>query len=383
MEDIEQSNAEPTPVEETNTAGLTSAFTTIDLQLLGGPAEAARGNGNSKMDLSVRPEAAQTQNLFGMIKQGPSTNAFTKMRATEEKGLTVDQITGDATITSGNYILSIPKYAYLTGGLKTSAYQLFDAITLALTENGAKSSTVVIPLSEYMESRGLKNRKEAKEQAKADMEILRTASIRCEERKNKEFESYGFVNIADSGEVKRNGDIVFTFGTTYYKTLKSYPVMPYSLQALKADNKRNPNTYYLSRKIDELKNMNIGKKNEDIISVRTLLSAAPYLPSYDAVMASDRAVNRRIIEPFERDMDALSDTRVWTYCHSNGAPLTDEETETMSYDIFKDLLVKIDWKQYPDQTARLERKAERIAQAEKAKGTRPKGKNPSKKKTTK
>ena len=39
----------------------------------------------------------------------------------------------------------------------------------------------------------------------------------------------------------------------------------------------------------------------------------------------------------------------------------------MDYNTFKDLLIKVDWKEYPDQTARLERKAKRIEQAEKTK----------------
>ena len=64
-----------------------------------------------------------------------------------------------------------------------------------------------------------------------------------------------------------------------------------------------------------------------------------------------------IIEPFERDMDALDEAFTWEYCRSKGAPLTDEELTNMSYEIFKELLVKITWRAYPDQTKRLEKKA--------------------------
>lgn len=109
--------------------------------------------------------------------------------------------------------------------------------------------------------------------------------------------------------------------------------------------------------------MNVGKKNEDVIAVKTLLAATPNIPSYDVVMAKDRALSRRIIEPFERDMNALKDTLTWTYCHSSSQPLTNEELSNFSYQIFIKLLIKIDWKSYPDQTARLKRKAERIGQA--------------------
>lgn len=284
------------------------------------------------------------------------------------KGLTIDQITGDATIKNGNFILTIPKYEQLTG-LKTSTYQLLDAITVALTESGAKSPTVILPLEEYMKRRGLKDRKEAKTQAKADMEILRGASFSWEERRGKKTESYSFVNLADSGEIRRNGDIVFTYGTTFYNILLGYPVMPYPAQLQTLNSKRNPNSYYLLRKIAEHKNMNIGKKNENIIAVKTLLSVAPFLPTYEEVMETGRQLDQRIIKPFERDMDALETTLSWNYCHSLDQPLTDEELSTMSYATFEELLIHTEWRNYPDQTARLERKAEAVAKAEKKRTT--------------
>jgi hypothetical protein len=61
--------------------------------------------------------------------------------------------------------LTIPKYEQLTG-LKTSTYQLLDAITVALTESGAKSPTVILLLGEYMKRRGLKDRKEPRHRLK-------------------------------------------------------------------------------------------------------------------------------------------------------------------------------------------------------------------------
>ena len=325
---------------------------------------------------AVKPtDSIERKKDFSTIRQGTSTNALTKLRATEGKGLKIDSITGDATIKNGNFILTIPNYAQLTG-LKTSTYQLLDAITVALTESGAKSPTVILPLEEYMKRRGLKDRKEAKTQAKADMEILRGASFSWEEKRGKKVESYAFVNLADSGEIRRNGDIVFTYGSTFYNILLGYPVMPYPAQLQTLNSKRNPNSYYLLRKIAEHKNMNIGKKNENIIAVKTLLSIAPFLPSYDEVMATDRHLDQRIIKPFERDMDALEDTLSWNYCHSLDQPLTDEELGAMSYSTFEGLLIHTEWRNYPDQTARLERKAEAVAQAQKKKRTTSKKNKP-------
>ena len=344
----------------------------VDLQLFN--AEAQEAQPERPKQATIKPAIKPTDSPierrkdFSTIRQGTSTNALTKLRATEGKGLTIDQMTGDATIKNGNFILTIPKYEQLTG-LKTSTYQLLDAITVALTESGAKSPTVILPLEEYMKRRGLKDRKEAKTQAKADMEILRGASFSWEERRGKKTESYSFVNLADSGEIRRNGDIVFTYGTTFYNILLGYPVMPYPAQLQTLNSKRNPNSYYLLRKIAEHKNMNIGKKNENIIAVKTLLSVAPFLPTYEEVMATDRHLDQRIIKPFERDMDALETTLSWNYCHSLDQPLTDEELNTMSYATFEGLMIHTEWRNYPDQTARLERKAEAVAKAEKKRTT--------------
>lgn len=307
------------------------------------------------------------QQAYSTIRQGTSTNALTKFRAITGQTATIDSVTGTATIKQGNFTLTIPNYEQLAG-LKTSTYQLLDAITVALTESGAKSPTVILPLSEYMKRRGLKDRKEAKNQAKADMEILRQASFTWEEKRGKNTNSFTFVNLADSGEIRRNGDIVFTYGNTFYNVLLGYPVMPYPAQLQTLNSKRNPNSYYFLRKIAEHKNMNIGKKNEDVIAVKTLLAIAPFIPTYEEVMQSKgRALTRQIIEPFERDLDALEETLSWTYCHSNNAPLTDEELATLSYDLFKDLLIHTEWKDYPDQTARLQRKAEAIEKQTQAK----------------
>jgi len=322
------------------------------------------------LDHSI-PQPAPGTPLFSTIRQGNSTNALTKFRDVGSK-TAINDVTKTATITNNNCTLTIPNYDQLSG-LATSTYQLLDAITIALTESGAKSPTVIIPLSDYMKRRELKDRKTAKAQVKADMEILRQASFTWEEKRGKKTESYSFVNLADSGEIRRNGDIVFTFGATFYSILLKYPVMPYPAQLQTINNKRYPNSYYLLRKIEEHKNMNVGKKNENTISVKILLDIAVFIPSYEDVMAGNKNLSSRIIEPFERDMDALEPTLKWNYCHANNMPLEEKELQNLSYDIFKTLLINIEWVNYPDQTKRLETKQAKIEKAENNKTIKKRG----------
>lgn len=283
---------------------------------------------------------------FCCIRQGPSTNNLTKIRADKKTGLELNFLYDEAIIKKGSFILTIPNYSKIKG-LKNSTHQLLDALTIKLTETGAVNPNVVLPLSEYMSIRGLKDRKEAKQQAKNDMQILRTASLTWEETNRGKTECFKFVNIADSGEVKRNGDIVFTFGNTFYNALLRYSVMPYPNQLQTLNNRKNPNSYCLLRKISEHKCMNFGKVNEDLISVKTLLNCAPYIPSYEEVMRTNRNYKERIIEVFERDMNAFEETVTWNYCHKLGKPLSNEELKKMDYNTFENLLVKINWNVYP------------------------------------
>lgn len=301
---------------------------------------------------------------FNTIRQGGATNALTKVKTNQKYN--IDPITGTATISQGNLTITIPNFTELAG-LKTSTYQLLDALTVKLTEAGAKSPIVALSLEEYMKKRKIKNKKEARKQVADDLDILFNAKISFKEKRKKGKElDFHDIRIIDSKGIK-NGIITVSFGTAFYNILLGYPVMHYPEQLFALSSKRNPNSFYLLRKIAEHKNMNVEKKNEDIIAVKTLLSIAPNIPSYDEVMKADRHIDQRIIKPFERDMDAFSDTLKWTYCHSNNTPLTDKELKSLDYSVFITLLIKTEWNKYPDQTARLERKAERQEQAKQKK----------------
>ena len=313
--------------------------------------------------------AIEEAKTFSTIRQGTATNALTKVNSILGRNTVIDQFTGAATVTEGDFTITFPHFESI-GGLKTSTHRLLDVITVVLTESGAKSPTVSLSLTEYMEKCGLKDRKEARKQAKEDLETLFDARISYKE-KDHAGQPGGFVDlrICDAKGISKRGIITFSIPAPFAQILKGYTVMPYPQQLWRLNSKRNPNSYYFLRRIAEHKNMNIGKKNEDIISVKTLLSASPYLPKRADVAKAGRQLKQRIIDPFERDMDELEETLIWEYCHSNNTPLTDEELQNFSYELFEKLLVKITWKQYPDQTARLERKAARIAAADKKKTT--------------
>lgn len=307
---------------------------------------------------------------FSMIRQTNTVNELARLRPEEGKNLTIDKVTGTATIKTDTFTVNIAQYKDLVG-LTTPVRQTLDLLVIKFTESGSHNPTVFLSLDEFMEKRGLKNRQKARAQMADALDVILKTSMTWNEILGKKTVPYAGVNLADSwvwSNGKKTG-AYFTFGATYSVYLGGLPVMSYPLELLKINSKRLPNGFPLSRKIAELKNMNAGKSNEDIISVKTLLNNAPYIPSYDEVMKTDRAVNRRIIDPMERDLNAL-EAFSWEYCHSNGAPLTEEEIkkyreEGFPYELFENLLIKVTWKEYPDQSERIQRAEERKAERRK------------------
>lgn len=289
---------------------------------------------------------------FKSVRQGTATNEFTKVRATPQNTVHI-ALKQVSEIRRGDMIITIPD-DYSPKGLKTSTYQLLDAAMWKLTESGAASPEVHLSKEEYLQLRGLESWDKAQRQIKADLSMLLSVQLTrnpsTKRNKTKPGQTFKLMNFFDSAEVDKKGTIRITFAPTFFSLINekgAFNVAYFPNLLWHLDNKRNPNSYFLGRKIAELKNIQYGDKNEDRISTKTLRENAPYIPSYDEVMAEDRHLTNRIIAPLERDLDALEEILTWEYCHKNGAPLTDEEVQNFNYKLFDTLLVKVTWKDYP------------------------------------
>lgn len=322
--------------------------------------EQASTNTATKLEPKLEPEATPAN--YGIIKQGVETNKLSKV-VINTKNTKSDPKTGIATYKyDDDFSIFIADFNDLKG-FRTSTSQLLDALTMAYTQSGTNNPIVSLSITDYMELRDLKDRKSARKQINEDLDTLYMASINYrrinvkdnEPEENKKDYMEARV-IQKRGIVK--GNIIVTFADDYKALLDSYTIMAYPEELYKINGHYNPYSFYLLRRILEHKNMNVGKKNENRISVDTLLKACPNMPTYIEVMNTDRAVNRRIIEPFERDLDAeeVSEVIRWNYCHKNGKPLTDKELTSMDYNLFQSLLIEFEFKNYPSQVKRLNKK---------------------------
>lgn len=122
------------------------------------------------------------------------------------------------------------------------------------------------------------------------------------------------------------------------------------------------NSHYTMRN-----NQMIGTNN--IISVESLLKDIDetILPSYETVMKGNGAVNQRIIEPFYKALNTIEDESnqsfTWSFCHSGGVELTEEEEQNLNYSLLRTLYVKFEFDNLPLMSEEEKRKRVQIKEA--------------------
>ena len=294
---------------------------------------------------TVEPEIIN--NSYVKMRQGTATNQLTKIRSKKEN-FDFDPITGKGIAVQDGFTVSINNFSEVKG-LRPSTHKLITALLMEFTETGGKDTTTTLPLNKYMELRNIDNETAARRQVNEDLETLYSISISFKQKSKyrKIFDYRDMRLVIDKGIEK--GIITCTFHPDFYELMKSYQVMPMAKKALGLDDRYNPHAYYFLREFCEHMNMNYFKPNRNLISVTKLLKSAPELPTYEEVMKEDRHYKRKIIEPFERDLDKLNEIEAikWHYCHTNGTPLSDDEIKNMEWEVFNKALIYFELTDYP------------------------------------
>ena len=209
----------------------------------------------------------------------------------------------------------LSKELYDNGKANQSAGKLLDSFLISMAEEGFNTPVAILPLKEYAELTGKKDLKELRKRTKADMEILKRIYIR-EGPRNKSSRNTGEgINTYLFGGTEgiKNGKIIFKFNEDFFRIFagqKNYLYMP--VEALQSNEKKNPHTYLLYKKIIAHKRINAGKVRENKIKVKELYDFCVTLPRYEEVMKTTRQTDKRIIEPFERDLSVIKEFS-WHY----------------------------------------------------------------------
>lgn len=328
--------------------------------------DAPRLRGVETIAPSIIP-SIEPKSPFSPMLQGTATNTLTKT-STRRTPPTIDAVTGLATITNGGMTIFIEGYNKLTGGgLQVSTHKLLDLCTLTLTAQndykgmGVPRTMVRIALDDYMDALGIPvtkpSKDKARRQVRQDLETLYGTSIEWSEPYGGQVKDFAKTRICSLVAIEK-GHIVIDFTPAFTRYLTHSYLMQYPREILQISEK-NSNSYYLGKKLllhYSIDN-NRARGTYNILSVRVLLEHAPELPSYDQVRSTDRAYSRRIIDPFERDMNALEHFLSWEYCNAKGLPLTEAQREKFTYEVFAESFIRYEVWQFPDPSDRLARKA--------------------------
>ena len=374
-----------------------------------------------KAIISLEEESAYLQPLTRNIAPPPPAEAFfpmvqgaatNKLRLTSTQNIVLDR-NGNATIEAEGFKAFMRDYGKLKGGLSTGAKKMLDAGALQLTalnhfraKQGQPINTAVsIALEEYGLMRGYditprmtstpeeaeaeKKRLfnvmcEIRKRANAELALLYSLSLSWTEPGRKKNADYKDVRVLQSKGI-RGGYINMRFS----EDMAAYLVHAYLMQyptALQALDERNPRTYNIGYKLALHHSMdnNRAKGTANIISVKALLEACGDMPTYEEVQASkNRGHWERLIKaPLEKALDSNLASGVitkWEYSNSKCVPLDEGQISIADYQTFTGLYIHFEMADEPDQSERLQRKAERI---EEAKAKRPRKRTASKKKAT-
>lgn len=321
---------------------------------------------SSVPDTIVAPELTSTKYL--PMYNGTVTNQIATI-GRDETPASVDSITQTATIKRDSVTFFIDDYTP-NNVLPTGSIKLLDILTLKYTQlstykqkqNLPLDDTITLPIQEYVDFLGLPNpeKKETRKEASKRLKKFITPIHRFRyEYGEGNIKQYGAGGICSSFKFER-GVLTFTFTQELARALNQGFVMQYPVDILSIS-ERNPNAYPLARKLALHHSIynNILRGTNNIISVAKLLESAPEIPSYEDVMASNRAWRKRIVEAFEKAMDEIGSILTWEYCNSKKIPLTDNQAEIPDYATFESLYIKFDLVNAPDLTQKIEEKKKR------------------------
>ena len=323
-----------------------------------------------ELEGGIQPTQEQYKQLYLPILHNAPTNELAAL--SNAPIIQRDDITKESVVEAGALRLFIDKYTEVLAP-RGSVFKLFDMLCIELAKvndyrspNGAKNRTVTMTLARYMELCGLDPTKKplkdkTRRRVHEDLHTLYNFSLEWKDPRGGKYADFKKQRICGRAHLEK-GVITFTFEEEFANALNASFIGQYPVAIFRLDD-RNKNAYPLARKIamHASNDNNIQKGTAHILSVETLLAVCPDIPSYKEVVEKDRAFSRRIRDTLEKALDALEEFTAWEYCNSKGAPLTEEQLQAKDWNTYRKLLVKFTFREEPDHTARLARKAERIS----------------------
>lgn len=291
----------------------------------------------------ITPESLKENKNYAIILQNNATNQASRLnskRNTRKLPLSKTQISfHDVTALFSGKTLGVPET------------QLLDYIIVkhASNSNHDHNPTVTFKLKDYMQDRGLKDAKSARNNLRKGLDKLISIQLSYSggNDNNPYNQSFGKHNLFTGYDYTRGTAIIsFTPETNKMITQQAMP-MPYHNLLFRLDPKKEATSWYILRRLLENKRTNYSQGRADKMKISTLLRNCPNLPTYEEVMDGNRNVDDRIIQPFFKAVEGLSEAFDYTLLTEKGNPFNYKEGITYQ-DFASGELVITSWKDYPD-----------------------------------
>ncbi|MBQ3455483.1 MAG: hypothetical protein IJG36_03515 [Synergistaceae bacterium] len=327
-------------------------------------------------------------NTAETYRYSTSAKAITAMHRINQRGMNIEmdvdgQQTGRTEINGIVFTLG----CFRTAKYNDNAKFLTDYLLMRFTEIAPfgtgitpedvfRVSSIEVTLKEFQAMRGLKAPKNAREQFKGGAHALFNVELNFDypifrKKGRKIIEETAHVDgpmfICTEGfrtnpdEPLRNSRIIFTLNPKLLHYLCHRSILPVDVRMFAIDYRKHPHAFHLMRALTDYYHMNAKKKNEPVrFSIRAILEYCPELPKIDKV--SDGHQAQLIMEPIDRDLDALEDTYgliKHQYSHRKGKILTAEELEKMPFADWLDLMIDYYLPDYPVEKAKRVRKLQK------------------------
>ena len=260
------------------------------------------------------------------IVKAISTVITTKPKKKTKEGIPANEITRTNINTKKETTVTC---AFNNGALLQEGICIFRYSFMKYRKN---SSQIIFTIDEYMKERGLTSKHKTAKSITREAKKLAGIQIQIKGKTDygvfNPFSEIWYKNNVIKIELSPTAQKIFEIAT-------AHEYIPTGI--LRIDTQAHPHTVPLIMKLSELKAMNHGKARDDIHKVKELIKDTE-LPDYQTVKARmGRRYKDKIINPFERDMNASKDILTWEYLEGSGA----------SWNEFKEAKVKITWNNHP------------------------------------
>lgn len=339
-----------------------------------------------EIDKADRLETNAIYKSLMPMYHGKATDALARLNVREDSR---DIIADRAVIEDRDITVIINDISKTKGDLSVSTHKLLSTAVAEFARlnnyskhgGGKLEHKVYIPLKDYLIARGYdieehetdtpeeaeKEKKRAvnmlkfqRKRIREDLDILYSISIKWSERIKGADKDFMEKRILQGKGIK-NGYIYIDFASDFAEYIASLPMTQYPKQLLSVDD-RNKHAYLIGLKLVEHYNMdnNQIKGTADRIKVSNLLSVTN-IPIEDILEKDRRHWERRIKEPFEAALDALTEKVInnWEYIKAQNEDLTEQEAYNITdFNDFKELFIRFELTETADHSERLQRRAD-------------------------